>query len=266
MLRRGELQGFAGVRAAGGIGGIPMIVSIRHGFWFVRPRKVAGTSVEMALSAVCGDADIVSPMLPVDERTRQDLGGFSGNYGADRRAEVAYAQAVLALPVDQVPDLKPPSSRFDAHSSIDEIAALTGLAPQDFRLISLTRNPYARVISMLHMRLHFTRYQRGEPMPETIEGLADELDRARAGRGMPALKTAEWFGAHRPELLRHDTLQSDLDGLATSLGIVLPQLPHAKRGIGAEAIDPSSVFNRDQLDWINAWFAEEFVLGGYDPL
>lgn len=138
-----------------------MIVSLRHGFWFVRPRKVAGTSVEMALSTLCDDADIASPMLPVDERVRQELGGFSGNYGADRRAEVAYAQAVVSLLLEQVPGLQPPPSRLDAHSSIDEIAALTGLAPHDFRLISLTRNPYARVISMLHMRLHFTRYQRG---------------------------------------------------------------------------------------------------------
>jgi hypothetical protein len=242
-----------------------MIVSLRHGFWFVRPRKVAGTSVEMALSTLCGDADIVPPMLPVDERVRQALGGFSGNYGADRRAEGNYARAVVTLSAEQVPGLRPPPGRFDAHSSIDEIAALTGLSPQNFRLISLTRNPYARVISMLHMRLHFTRYQRGEPMPETADGLAEELDRARGERGMPALKTAAWFGAHRPELLRHETLQVDLDRLAGSLKVTLPALPHAKRGIGADNIDPCDIFDREQLDWINRYFAEEFALGGYDP-
>jgi hypothetical protein len=244
-----------------------MIVSHRHRFWFVRPRKVAGTSVEMALSTVCGDADIVTPMVAIDERTRQELGGFSGNYSSDRLIEQAYARAARQLSPDQVAKLKQPSSEFNPHSSIDEIAERTGLNSQNFRLISLTRNPYSRVISMLHMRLHYSDYQRGKPMPKTTAGLAAELDRARFERGgMPALKISEWLGPHRPELLRYETMPADLAGLAASLGVTLPNLPHAKRGIGADQIDPRSLFSREQFDWINAYFAEEFTLGGYDLL
>jgi hypothetical protein len=49
--------------------------------------------------------------------------------------------------------------------------------------------------------------------------------------------------------------------MADSIG-----LPHAKRGLMANSIDPPSVFRRDQLDVINALFAEEFERFGYPRL
>ncbi|MFH1047607.1 MAG: sulfotransferase family 2 domain-containing protein, partial [Patescibacteria group bacterium] len=39
-----------------------MIISHKHKFIFLKPRKVAGTSVELALAAHCGAEDIVTPV------------------------------------------------------------------------------------------------------------------------------------------------------------------------------------------------------------
>ena len=39
-----------------------MIISHRHKFIYLKPRKVAGTSVEVALAQHCGDDDIVTPV------------------------------------------------------------------------------------------------------------------------------------------------------------------------------------------------------------
>lgn len=53
------------------------IISHRHEFIFVRPRKVAGTSIEIALSRCCGPEDVVIPVggdrqLRFDSATDED--------------------------------------------------------------------------------------------------------------------------------------------------------------------------------------------------
>lgn len=56
-----------------------------HGLLFFKPKKTAGTSVEIALSCNAGPDDIVTPILPVEEAKRHGLGGqFPANWGLDR--------------------------------------------------------------------------------------------------------------------------------------------------------------------------------------
>jgi len=52
-----------------------MIVSHRHKFIYVRTRKTASTSLEIALSRICGDSDIITPVGTRDEQLRAQLGG-----------------------------------------------------------------------------------------------------------------------------------------------------------------------------------------------
>jgi len=52
-----------------------MIYSKQNDFLFIKGGKVAGTSVEMALSTVCGPEDIITPITPADELERLRLGG-----------------------------------------------------------------------------------------------------------------------------------------------------------------------------------------------
>jgi hypothetical protein len=39
-----------------------MIISHKHKFIFIKPQKTAGTSVELMLSRICGDKDIITPL------------------------------------------------------------------------------------------------------------------------------------------------------------------------------------------------------------
>jgi hypothetical protein len=48
-----------------------VIVSHQHRFIFVKTRKTAGTSLEIALSDICGPSDIITPITPEDESARQ---------------------------------------------------------------------------------------------------------------------------------------------------------------------------------------------------
>ena len=52
-----------------------MIVSHRHEFIFVRPRKVAGTSIQLSLARVCGEGDEIDSAEVFDPRVDTDRFG-----------------------------------------------------------------------------------------------------------------------------------------------------------------------------------------------
>ena len=61
-----------------------MIYSELHNFLFLKGRKVAGTSFEVALSKICGPDDVITPITPIDEQQRIDLGyRHAQNFGAN---------------------------------------------------------------------------------------------------------------------------------------------------------------------------------------
>ena len=51
-----------------------MIVSHRHRFIFLKTKKTASSSVELALSEICGPDDIITPLIPADEKLRRGRG------------------------------------------------------------------------------------------------------------------------------------------------------------------------------------------------
>ena len=42
-----------------------MIVSHKHKFIFLKTKKTAGTSIELALTKLCGDDDIITPLTAI---------------------------------------------------------------------------------------------------------------------------------------------------------------------------------------------------------
>jgi hypothetical protein len=243
-----------------------VILSFRHHFVFVRPRKVAGTSVEIALSTLCGPDDITSPMVAVDERLRLDRDGHCANFNGDAVLEEAYRAMVRAASPKQLAVMQRPPSRYNPHMSLDQIAEAYGHPLDDFRLVCVERDPFAKVISFLHMRRNFDGYKAGAPdMAASVRDLSGDLDRV-LGRGrLDILKSIHLYGGRQPRVLRYERLEQDFAAFTAELGVAPPPLPHAKRGPLSNAIDPAGLFRRDQIDRLNVLFAPELAAFGYAP-
>lgn len=119
-----------------------MIVSHRYKFIFIKTMKTAGTSLEIALSSICGADDIITTIYGPDESLRNQLGFRTAqNYSKPLSAWTAgdYARFALrrAYPI-----------LYDEHHSASMIRDLIGEpAWSSYYKVTVVRNPWDRVVS-----------------------------------------------------------------------------------------------------------------------
>lgn len=186
------------------------IVSHTHRFIFIKPRKVASTSLLMALGAQCRPPDIVT---------------------APTRTEGLIDTAMN-------------DTGFRTHMHPLEIRSL--IAPEvydSYLKVTCVRNPWDLVVSMLlwRFRLHQDEGARiSEPLREALfAGKVDTTDpeyqrhvqhcisRLRQNMGY-------WFAPDGTPIadvyLRFETLQADFDAFCDRLSLKRATLPHMKSG------------------------------------
>ncbi len=244
-----------------------MILSRRHGFLFVKGKKVGGTSVEIALDAISGPDDILTPITPRDERLRlRDYGAGCRNYGADPAAVAAWTARLRAAGEGETLP-KAPRGTLVNHVGLADIAArgedIGGLA-----LLVCERSPYAKIVSMAHWDLRQAAYAKGSSLALSDAEIRDEIDRQIAdGRfrrvfNLPRYRDAA--GRMPPfTLLRTAHLQADFSAWLATIGAPDIALPSAKRMARADERDLAPFFTRADLDRINVAFADEFALFGF---
>jgi hypothetical protein len=167
-----------------------VIVSHRYRFIFIKTHKVAGTSIEFALTRFAGEDGIVTPFsVRIDERERERSGfGVARNYKAE-------------------------AGEYRAHIPAEEVRKLLGHETfERYFKFSVERNPFDKVVS-LYMWLNRD--------PERTLGLTfDEF--VEAGRGQQVADFDRYCIDGKPAMdamvLYHD-LQAGLDGIAERLGL-----------------------------------------------
>jgi hypothetical protein len=249
-----------------------MIYSKRNDFLFIKGRKVGGTSIEIALSTICGPDDIITPITPIDEIDRLRRGGRGAqNYSRNRSQEISYLEQLSVADGNAIGDIQPPRAIYKSHVSLQQFIEYFGSLPTT-RIFCVERSPYAKIISKSVMRRKFAQYKTtGEAMslnPRRIGAIvAAQMER---GADIDAKNIDLYRGLDGKvslKVLRQEALAEEFGNLMKEYGVSeIPALPHAKQGINSGTIDPHKVFSREQLDSINEEYAEEFETFSYQRL
>jgi len=215
-----------------------VIVSYERGFIFLKTRKTAGTSVEIALSRVCGDADVIAPISPVDEELRAREGGRGPqNHEEPRRAS--------------------------SHMQARAVRRLVG-PPRWGSMVKLAveRNPWDAVVSqyfwvMSHWesrgleRIPFREFVLGQPHPERLA--AKNAKTYRIGGEVVA-----------DRVLRYESLAEDLARVWADLALPgEPRLPHAKGGTRSDRRHYREIHDDATRDRVAELFAGMITEFGY---
>ena len=177
-----------------------MIASHAHRFVFVKTRKTAGTSLEIALSRHCGPDDIVTRISPEDEELRVAAGGVG----------------------PQNDDTDPSSY---AHMGARRVIEVIGRETWDaYFTFAVERNPYDVVASSY-------RYSARKP---TFTKTFAEFVRTPRRLDRLALNERLYRLGGRvvvDRVYRYEDLSAAVTDISGRLGIEL-DLPHAKQGSG----------------------------------
>ena len=254
-----------------------MIYSELHNFLFLKGRKVASTSFEVALSKICGPNDVITPITPVDERQRIDLGyGHAQNFGADPDTLDSYINLLKTKDINQLKHASIPKGSIKNHTTFKEAWNFFGEHIKDKHVIGIIRNPYETIISRLNHIALFENYkQSGEAMKATdhqlqqaLHNFIKKLNKKNYPKNIdiyePPSNTSMPL---KINYLKFEDLQNELDRFLHSLNISESiTLPHLKKG---QNLPPEAILNiasPEQLQIINSYFEDEFDAFGYQKL
>ena len=128
-----------------GMHGLTMIISHKHKLIFLKPRKVAGTSFEIALSKFLGKTDVITPITPSDETVRREL-GFYGK----QNYLYPFSQLTLKQKAKAVLKMRLPEKYFNHMSAKACRGRLGAETWQNFRKLSIVRCPWDAAISRFY--------------------------------------------------------------------------------------------------------------------
>lgn len=240
-----------------------MILSERHRFVFIKGRKVAGTSTEMALAALCGPRDIITPITPIDERQRHPVG--ARNYSDDRASEAAYLSAVISQAAGSgARKVQAPKGRYYNHMGITDVAREYGDL-SGFEILFVERNPYAKVISWANLQGAYDAYNQGRNVRSSPAQVRRKVDEGLESGAILKVRNIEnyRFQGVVPAGWRYEALPDQLAAWAADKGPVT--LPHAKEGLLSNQLDLRSWLTSTQIDRVTELFWAEFKAFGYEP-
>ena len=200
-----------------------MIASFQHSFIFIKTRKTAGTSLEIALGPLCGPRDVVTRLDGIDEIGRMTHGVMQARNFADNQTMAIVKRALLLGDIEKTQAvLRPlPRHRFYNHMPLYEVKQF--VPPKFWRSafkFAVERHPYEKVVSWAFMRM--------DDKVETLSTFDACVDTAIASLSTdPRLYLVDGkIGVDR--LLRYESLDADITSAMTRLGLPPLTLPRAK--------------------------------------
>lgn len=230
-----------------------MIISHRHRFIFIKNRKTASTSIEVALSGICGEEDVIIPLDQEDEKYRQSL-GYRGSQNhaipiqyyrwsdfiklLKYRTRVTYYNHMNAKQIrDRVP-----SSVWDSYFKF-----------------CFERNPFDKIISWFYWRQDYLKKRFSSVADLIRSGDAHMLS------GFPMYSIDGRVAVDK--IYKYEEMDSALNDLTERFSLQKPLLLPNKRLKGQLREDRrhySEVLNSEDIELVKAKFSREFDIMGYE--
>lgn len=241
-----------------------MIYLAEQNLLFLKPKKVAGTSVEIAFSCNAGPNDIVTPLAPIDEKVRHEMGGtFPVNWARDPAFEDVYRKRFESyLESGQLPKRwfglrksrlyrKKQAKAFNHITPGQMKRAGLGALLKSARCVTICRDPYDQLVSYAS---HLAR-DKGKAVDQMIEKALSKKP----------INDAYYFGGVKPEfLLRYETLKEDLARLEAEFGLnLVDNLPFTKNKARTDKRPARETLSEDHKARCRAIYARSFEAFGY---
>ena len=229
-----------------------MILSHKHKFIFLKTKKTAGTSIELGLTRLCGDSDVITPLLPPDEELR------SGQRGAQNWRRHGWWQSPRPFWERRMKKAAPEDYGFYNHMTA---AAAKCLIDDDkvwrnYFKFAFDRNPWDRQVSYYHYC--FRNRTKRPPFDRFIES----DPRARLNNydiySIDGDVAVDFVG-------RYETLEEDLKRALAQVGIDKDvELPRAKGGFRKEQRSYRDYYTPESQRLVGEWYKPEIALLGYE--
>ncbi|HKK15546.1 MAG TPA: sulfotransferase family 2 domain-containing protein [Gammaproteobacteria bacterium] len=229
-----------------------MIVCHKYRFIFLKTNKTAGTSIEIALSRFCGPDDIITPISPADEMTRQNLG-----YRGPQNYLAAWYQY---NPRDIFRFLRKgrKKRRFYNHISAKMIKARIGNETwNNYFKFCIERNPWDKTVS-----LYYWKYKKTPQPPSFSEYIHSDIPLRLKQHGIDVYTIDGKVVVDR--ICRYENLDEELEETRKLLG--LPdklELPRSKSQFRKNRKNYRDYYGNEEKSRVSELFADELRLFDY---
>jgi hypothetical protein len=228
-----------------------MIISHKHEFIYIKNKKTASTSLEIALSKYCGGDDVITPIIPKDEAKRAEL-GYRGaqNYNIPLSfySKEDFLRALyIGGPL-----------KFYNHCGAGFIKEhVDEQVWNNYFKFCFERNPWDKTVSKYNYRRHFKE----QDLPPINEYISSEKINDYSDFDLYSIDNRVVMD----RVYKYENLPSALEQISRKLGLPeVPQLPHAKKGIRKHKRDYREVLNESSREVVTRYFAREIAWFGYE--
>lgn len=222
-----------------------MIISHKHRFIFLKTRKTAGTSIEMALRPLLGPDDVSTPWEPGEE----------AEYGPPYPMNHILGPAVWsARNIGRFLRGRPlRKNQLYGHDRASRIKDLIGESLWDsYYKFCFERNPWDRQVSLYYYNLK--RHNRVMSFEQSLRRRRSRVDNWKIYTIQDRVAVDDVF--------RYENLQDDFERACQNIGIPAPDLPRAKTGL-RENKDYRAAYSEATRRRVGKMYDNEIAQFGY---
>lgn len=208
-----------------------MILSHSKQFIFFKTPKTAGTSVEIALSKICSDIDVITPITKADEKLRVSMEG--------RTAQNHKSSLWL--------NIRGKGYCFYNHMGAYEVQSLVSRDIwKNYKKFAFVRNPWDQVVSGYYMKKRSGKYTNFDDYMSSgsWKKNADETKAICTLNGERALN----------HYYQYEQLAEAIQRLFDELGSPSPELANAKAGYRQDGGNYQEHYTKEQQREVTAYY------------